>query len=170
MTDTFFQFDFLPLTNSMLSGMYSLTDWMEPLFAAEPTLIEKWSGYAYNAMLVVLGIGFVIFVHELGHFLAAKSFGVQCDKFYVGFDPPIKIGPIRLPSKLFHFQWGETEYGIGIIPLGGYVKMLGQDDDPRNAVKESERSRDSNSQEADASEGTSKINPRSFLAKSVFAR
>jgi hypothetical protein len=49
MTDTFFQFDFLPLTNSMLSGMYSLTDWMEPLFAAEPTLIEKWSGYAYNA-------------------------------------------------------------------------------------------------------------------------
>ena len=170
MTDTFFQFDFLPLTNSMLSGMYSLTDWMEPLFAAEPTLIEKWSGYAYNAMLVVLGIGFVIFVHELGHFLAAKSFGVQCDKFYVGFDPPIKIGPIRLPSKLFHFQWGETEYGIGIIPLGGYVKMLGQDDDPRNAVKESERSRDSNSQEADASEGNSKINPRSFLAKSVFAR
>lgn len=170
MTDTFLQFDLLPLTNSMLSGMYSLTDWMEPLFAAEPTLIEKWSGYAYNAMLVVLGIGFVIFVHELGHFLAAKSFGVQCDKFYVGFDPPIKIGPIRLPSKLFHFQWGETEYGIGIIPLGGYVKMLGQDDDPRNAIKESERSSDPNDQDPDASEGNNKVNPRSFLAKSVFAR
>ncbi len=109
MTDTLLQFDLVPLTDSMLSGMYSLTNWMEPLFAAKPTMIEKWSGYFYNAILVVLGIGFVILVHELGHFLAAKSLGVQCDKFYVGFDPPIKIGPIRLPSKLFHFQCGEAE-------------------------------------------------------------
>jgi regulator of sigma E protease len=170
MTDTLLQFDLVPLTDSMLSGMYSLTNWMEPLFAAKPTMIEKWSGYFYNAILVVLGIGFVIFVHELGHFLAAKSFGVQCDKFYVGFDPPIKIGPIRLPSKLFHFQWGETEYGIGIIPLGGYVKMLGQDDDPRNAIKEVERSQEPNGQDPNATDSAGKINPRSFLAKSVFAR
>ena len=70
MTDTLLQFDLVPLTDSMLSGMYSLTNWMEPLFAAKPTMIEKWSGYFYNAILVVLGIGFVIFVHELGHFLA----------------------------------------------------------------------------------------------------
>ena len=61
---------------------------------------------------------------------------MKCENFYVGFDVPIKIGPIRLPSKLVHFQWGETEYGIGAIPLGGYVKMLGQNDDPRSAEEE----------------------------------
>lgn len=88
---------------------------------------------------VAAGLGFVIFVHELGHFLVAKWCGVKCEKFYVGFDVPIKILGIQLPSKLVHFQWGETEYGVGIIPLGGYVKMLGQDDDPRAAQAEMER-------------------------------
>ena len=78
----------------------------------------------------MFGLGFVIFVHELGHFLVAKMCGVKCEKFYVGFDVPIKIGPLKLPAALFRKQWGETEYGIGIIPLGGYVKMLGQDGNP----------------------------------------
>ncbi|MEE3368291.1 MAG: site-2 protease family protein [Planctomycetota bacterium] len=86
-----------------------------------------------------IGLGFVIFVHELGHFVVAKLCGVKCEKFYVGFDVPIGFGPIRLPRTLGKFTWGETEYGIGIIPLGGYVKMLGQDDNPVNAQKEAER-------------------------------
>lgn len=90
---------------------------------------------------VAAGLGFVIFVHELGHFLVAKWCGVKCEKFYVGFDVPIKIFGFELPSKLFHYQWGETEYGIGIIPLGGYVKMLGQDDDPRVSKQEEELAR-----------------------------
>jgi regulator of sigma E protease len=144
-----------------------------PLFASEPSWLQGKLTFAYNIMLVALGLGFVIFVHELGHFLAAKLFGVQCDKFYVGFDPPIKIGPIRLPSKLFHFKWGETEYGIGIIPLGGYVKMLGQDDDPRNSRSELERSKsgDETAQEdKPVSDQKPVHNPRSFLAKSVGAR
>ncbi|MDP6721841.1 MAG: site-2 protease family protein [Pirellulaceae bacterium] len=88
---------------------------------------------------VACGLGFVIFVHELGHFLVAKMCGVKCEKFYIGFDVPIKLGPIKLPSRLGRFQWGETEYGVGIIPLGGYVKMLGQDDDPRAAQAEADR-------------------------------
>jgi regulator of sigma E protease len=143
----------------------SALDLFPPILAAEPGIIERWGSFLYNILLVALGLGFVIFVHELGHFLAAKTFGVQCDKFYVGFDPPLSIGPIRLPSKLFHYKWGETEYGIGIIPLGGYVKMLGQDDDPRNAAAEAERSRDPN-----APAGEVRIHPRSYAAKSVFAR
>ena len=64
----------------------------------------------------------MIFVHELGHFAVAKFCGVKCEKFYLGFD----IGG----WKLFKFRRGETEYGIGILPLGGYVKMLGQEDNP----------------------------------------
>ena len=95
---------------------------------------------AWRISSVALGLGFVIFVHELGHFLVAKLCGVKCEKFYVGFDIPIRIGPIEL-SRFGRFQWGETEYGIGILPLGGYVKMLGQDDDPRNAQLEAERIR-----------------------------
>src|SRR4026208_1106437 len=91
--------------------------------------------YAYTALKVALGLGFVIFVHELGHFLVAKMCGVKCEKFYIGFDIPVPFG---IPSKLFRFQWGETEYGIGILPLGGYVKMLGQDDNPMNAEQEAE--------------------------------
>jgi regulator of sigma E protease len=138
--------------------------------AAETSTWESWGTWLYNILLVVLGLGFVIFVHELGHFLAAKAFGVKCEKFYVGFDVPISIGPIRLPSKLTHFQWGETEYGIGIIPLGGYVKMLGQDDDPRRLKEEAERIRevDPNAQSMDP--GRVRLDPRSYPAKPVFAR
>ncbi len=77
------------------------------------------------------GLGFVIFVHELGHFLVAKACGVKCEKFYLGFD--------IYGLKLCKFQWGETEYGIGILPLGGYVKMLGQDDNPTNMAEENRR-------------------------------
>jgi regulator of sigma E protease len=112
---------------------------------------------------VALGLGFVIFIHELGHFLAAKTFGVRCDKFYVGFDVPIRIGPIRLPRTLGKFKWGETEYGIGIIPLGGYVKMLGQDDDPRAAKEEAERARAGGTE-------VQPLDPRSYPAKPVWQR
>ncbi len=114
---------------------------------------------------VLVGIGLVIFVHELGHFLAAKLFGVKCEKFYVGFDVPLQIGPIKFPRTLGKFTYGETEYGIGIIPLGGYVKMLGQDDDPRKAEEEAQRIRE----EGDDGE-PAKLDPRSYPAKSVWQR
>ena len=108
-------------------------------------------------MKAAFGLGIVIFVHELGHFLVAKACGVKCEKFYVGFDPPLKIAGINLPRTLFKKQVGETEYGIGIVPLGGYVKMLGQDDNPANAAAEAERIRISGEQ----------LDPRSYPAKSV---
>ncbi len=114
----------------------------------------------------IAGLGLVIFVHELGHFMAAKACGVKCEKFYVGFDIPIGFGRFRLPRSLVRFRWGETEYGIGILPLGGYVKMLGQDDDPRNAKSESDRIKVS----ADAATDTTapiKLDPRSYPAKTV---
>jgi regulator of sigma E protease len=82
---------------------------------------------------VAAGLGFVIFVHELGHFLVAKACGVKCEKFFLGFD----VGGMKLAS----FRWGETEYGIGALPLGGYVKMLGQDDNPAAAAEEARRAR-----------------------------
>ncbi len=83
--------------------------------------------------MVAVGLGFVIFVHELGHFVVAKLCGVKCEKFYLGFD----IGGL----KFCKFRYGETEYGIGILPLGGYVKMLGQEDNPARMQEEMERAK-----------------------------
>lgn len=130
---------------------------------ADTPMLTKWLGYLSVGLQVAAGLGFVIFVHELGHFLAAKTFGVKCEKFYVGFDVPISIGPIRLPRTLGRFRWGETEYGIGIVPLGGYVKMLGQDDDPRNAEEEAQRIRLGEGKDAP-------LDPRSYQAKPVWQR
>jgi regulator of sigma E protease len=81
--------------------------------------------------LAIAALGVVIFVHELGHFLVAKACGVKCEKFYLGFD----IAGL----KICKFRYGETEYGIGILPLGGYVKMLGQEDNPARLREELQR-------------------------------
>lgn len=68
--------------------------------------------------LVVLGT--LVFVHELGHFLAAKACNIYCDRFSLG-----------IPPRLFGFRWGETDYCVGALPIGGYVKMAGQEDAPQ---------------------------------------
>jgi regulator of sigma E protease len=108
-------------------------------------------------LMGVFGLGLVIFVHELGHFLVAKMCGVKCEKFYIGFD----INGL----KLWSYKWGETEYGIGILPLGGYVKMLGQEDNPARVSEEMERAR----QQGGAAGGQPefKLDPRSYMAQSV---
>lgn len=155
--------------SSLLSGSLefnwaSVTQFSDlALLFAETSKVAELGNNIWVGMQVALGLGFVIFVHELGHFLAAKTFGVRCDKFYIGFDVPLAFGPIKLPSTLGKFQYGETEYGIGIIPLGGYVKMLGQDDDPRKAEEEAAASRMSDEEDAP-------LDPRSYPAKPVWQR
>ena len=144
---------------------------MHLIFAAWYSF-ENWP---YIAMALA-GLGFVIFVHELGHFVVAKLCGVKCEKFYIGFDPPLKIGfgqySVRLPSALWKKQWGETEYGIGIIPLGGYVKMLGQDDNPsREAEKIREARQESGEAESEEPNDANSTNyltdPRSYVSQTV---
>ncbi len=118
--------------------------------------IENW----WVVLQVAGGLGFVIFVHELGHFLVAKACGVKCEKFFLGFD----IGGLKLAS----FKWGETEYGIGVLPLGGYVKMLGQDDNPAAAEHEAQRARLSGDLPAEPVAGPHPAwDPRSYPAQSV---
>lgn len=114
-------------------------------------------------VVVALGLGAVIFVHELGHFLVAKACGVKCEKFMIGFD----IGGYKLSRK-----WGETEYGIGILPLGGYVKMLGQDDDPAHIAEQLKKSEvaplSPDAVEVHGPNGeVYHVDRRSYLAKSV---
>ena len=74
------------------------------------------------ATIVVLGV--LIFVHELGHFMAAKSVGIDVQRFSVGL-PPTMVG----------FRRGETEYVIGWLPFGGYVKMGGMDDEVMERIE-----------------------------------
>jgi regulator of sigma E protease len=80
--------------------------------------------------LVIFGVGFVIFIHELGHFATAKWCDVKVTTFSIGFGP-------ALPGC--SWQKGETTYKIALLPLGGYVQMVGegtegdeQEDDPRS--------------------------------------
>ncbi len=73
-------------------------------------------------IVALLVLSFLIFFHELGHFMAARFFGVQVDVFSIGFG-----------KKLYSRTIGKTQWSISAIPLGGYVKMKGQDDsDPTN--------------------------------------
>lgn len=75
------------------------------------------------ATIVVLSV--LITVHELGHFLAAKSVGIQVPRFSLG-----------LGKKVWGFRWGETEFVLSAIPLGGYVKMAGMEDDEAQSTLE----------------------------------
>ncbi len=72
--------------------------------------------FVTNVAVVVVVLGFMIFIHELGHFLAAKSFGVRVLVFSLGFG-----------KRLFGFKRGDTDYRVSVLPLGGYVKMAGDD-------------------------------------------
>jgi len=128
--------------------------------AVDLSTIGHWLGIVLK---VAIGLGAVIFVHELGHFLVAKACGVKCDKFFLGFD----IGGYKISRK-----WGETEYGIGILPLGGYVKMLGQDDDPSHIAEQMKKSQiDASNAGAVPIVGpngeTYYVDRRSYLAKSI---
>jgi regulator of sigma E protease len=75
-----------------------------------------------------LSLGLLIFVHELGHFVAARLFKTRVEKFYLFFDFLFPFGNV-LPFSLFKFKKGDTEYGIGWFPLGGYVKIAGMVDE-----------------------------------------
>ena len=96
-----------------------------------------------NIGIAALGLGLVIFLHELGHFAVAKWCNVFVERFSIGF------GPV-----LFSRKWGETEYALSLIPFGGYVKMLGQDDADPSQLTNEEIAQD----------------PRSYVAKNVFQR
>jgi len=76
----------------------------------------------FHLILAILGISLVIFVHELGHFLAARLCGVRVETFSIGMGP-----------RVFSWKRGDTRYQIAALPLGGYVKMAGDElMDPEN--------------------------------------
>jgi regulator of sigma E protease len=90
-------------------------------FSFTKQVIETYmSGVLLSIVGFLVMIGLLIFIHELGHFLVAKLFGVYVEVFSIG-----------LVGSIVSFRWGETEYRLGWLPLGGYVKMLGEGDSIR---------------------------------------
>ena len=71
--------------------------------------------FIQNFGYFIVFIGSLVFFHELGHFLVAKFFDVKVLSFSIGFGP-----------ELFSFRRGETTYRVALLPLGGYVKMVGE--------------------------------------------
>jgi regulator of sigma E protease len=74
-----------------------------------------------TALQFILALSIIITLHEFGHYWAARAFGIRIEKFYLFFD--------AWNFKLFSFKRGDTEYGIGWLPLGGYVKIAGMVDE-----------------------------------------
>jgi regulator of sigma E protease len=142
------------------SGKYLRVFVMAAIIVPVILLIARNIGFFGNALLVLLGFGAVVLVHEFGHFVVAKASGIKVEAFSL-FMPPILLGiqktenglririlPEILPKKgddsgdgalcftiAGNYKPSDTEYRIGLIPFGGFVKMLGQDD--TGPVKES---------------------------------
>lgn len=135
-------------SNRILGGLF----WIGVL-AVVVYLIVKHAGIAGNVALVLVGFGSVVLIHEFGHFIIAKLGGIKVEGFSIGM-PPTLVGLQRTGAGLrlrilpmffakedeepdeggmtFTFGKGgkasDTEYRLGLIPFGGYVKLLGQED------------------------------------------
>ena len=73
--------------------------------------------FIINALKIIFVLGFLVLIHECGHFFVAKFFKVKVNEFSIGFG-----------KSLWSTKKGETKYSIRMIPLGGYVSMLGEDE------------------------------------------
>ncbi|MCC5928822.1 MAG: RIP metalloprotease RseP [Cyclobacteriaceae bacterium] len=80
---------------------------------------------------MILGLSILVGIHEFGHMIAAKMFGMRVEQFSIGF-----------PPRIFSFQYGETRYSIGAIPLGGYVKISGMIDESMDTNQMKEEPKD----------------------------
>jgi len=138
---------------TILSGKYFRMFLMTIIVVPVILLIARNIGFFGNALLVLLGFGAVVIVHEFGHFIVAKLSGIKVEAFSL-FMPPILLGvqkteeglririlPEILPKKgddsgngalcftiAGKYKASDTEYRVGLIPFGGFVKMLGQED------------------------------------------
>lgn len=114
-------------------------------------------------LLVILGFSALIILHEAGHFVAAKATGMRVERFFLFFGP-----------KLVSFKRGETEYGIGTIPLGGYVKIAGMEWPGSRRHDEAQKVDGTDSTELEPGElpelPSNEPDPRGYLSQPIWKR
>lgn len=111
-------------------------------------------GFLQPVFWVVILLGIMILIHELGHFWAALAVGVKVETFSIGFGP-----------RLFGFKRGETDFRISAIPFGGYVRMLGEQPGQSVVLQAGELDR-----QRDAGAEEHAVDPRAFYAKPRWQR
>ena len=124
------------------------------LIAAVAALICRYF-HPLDVLLAGFGLSFIIFLHELGHFAAAKLCGVHVKTFSIGFGPALPF---------CSFTYGETTYKVSVVPLGGFVSMVGEGDDSNDVAVD-----DPSSDEAHPA-GKPDSDPRSLKNKPVWQR
>src|SRR5271166_4737623 len=81
--------------------------------------------FLISAAAFIVLVGLIVILHELGHFVMAKFFKVRVEAFSVGFGP-----------RLFGFKYGDTDYKVCLLPLGGFVKMTGENPGEDQALED----------------------------------
>ncbi|HET6575843.1 MAG TPA: site-2 protease family protein, partial [Fimbriiglobus sp.] len=143
-----------PATDSAPDAPQSLSAWFRQngvQLAIVVAIIVVVCSYLHplDVLLATLGLSLIIFIHELGHFLTAKWCDVHVKTFSIGFGPALPF---------CQFQYGETTYKLAMVPLGGYVAMVGEGDAEGDTVEAED-----DPEKADA-------DPRSFKNKPVLQR
>lgn len=90
------------------------------------------TSFFIKAAQLLIAFGLLVIVHEFGHYIFARIFGIRVEKFYIFFDPwfsLFKYKPKKKPGTENKASWRDTEYGIGWLPLGGYCKIAGMIDE-----------------------------------------
>ena len=132
-----------PSPRNNLSAWLKVNGWKLLVMQAVVGLV-CWKFHPLDVLLAGLGLSGIIFLHELGHFLAAKWCNVYVRTFSIGFGPA---------WPFCQFKYGETNYKLGMIPLGGFVAMAGEptgetDPDTRDRVEGLRRSLDEEAADA----------------------
>lgn len=92
------------------------------------------SPFLFKTFELIISLGLLVFVHEFGHYIFSRIFGVKVEKFYLFFNPWFSLFKYKPKAKPGHegskrATWRDTEYGIGWLPLGGYCKIAGMIDE-----------------------------------------
>ncbi len=134
-----------PVAPQSLGGWFKLNGYKLAITAAVIAAVCMYL-HPLDVLLAGLGLSFIIFIHELGHFATAKWFDVHVKTFSIGFGPALPF---------CHYKWGETTYKVAMIPLGGYVYMVGEGEENPDPELDPEDEQD---------------DPRSLKAKPVWQR
>ena len=93
--------------------------------------------FLIKAAQLVVALAFLVIIHEFGHYIIARAFGIKVEKFYLFFNPWFSLAKWKPKKTKVKYDkngnekasWRDTEYGIGWLPLGGYVKIAGMIDE-----------------------------------------